>query len=72
MVWEKIPQYIRAQIKIWAKDKNSQPIAKAISSFVASVIGPLGIPGFLVNGIVGILVPQLVSLIFQLVDDLPN
>ncbi|KAF7133797.1 hypothetical protein CNMCM5793_005209 [Aspergillus hiratsukae] len=72
MVWDIVPSYLRAQIKIWAKTKNSQPIAKAISSIVATVIGPLGIPGFLVDGIVGILVPQLVSLLFTVVDDLPD
>ncbi|KAG2026237.1 hypothetical protein GB937_001745 [Aspergillus fischeri] len=72
MVWDLIPTFIRAQIKVWVKAKNSQPIAKAISSFVATVISPLGIPAFLVNGIVGILVPQLVSLLFQIVDDLPD
>ena len=63
-VWNLIPADIRKQIQAWAKSATAQDkanIASAISVFVKAALAALGIPGFVISVLLGVLLPEIVE-----------
>lgn len=74
LVWRRVPNILKDRINAWAREKQRQPIAREIASYVKEVLLqlPIPVPRFLIHASVNLAVPPLVEFIIGRLGSLDN